>query len=176
MSLSRRQFLTTTGATVAAAATTALFASSEDRDRYADAVLADQNLLAYWRMEDDLDDARGRAPGTAQGGVPRFVQRSGGQAVTLAQGQFLTMGPTPHLDVPISTIELFFQLTATPSKSHNPCIIAKRSTRDDCRFSVHVHRDVSHFVLWNGLYPVHVEPLDGPLGGSRSIAPGSGRR
>ncbi len=162
MSLSRRQFLTT-GATVAAAATTPLFARSEDRARYANSVLADQDLLAYWRMEGDLDDAKGRAPGMVQGGVPRFVQRSGGQAVTLAQGQFLTMGPTPQLDVPISTIELFFQLTATPPKSHNPCIIAKRSTRDDCRFSLHVHRDLSHFVLWNGQYPVRVELLDGPL-------------
>jgi hypothetical protein len=112
---------------------------------YAAAVLAEPGQVAVWRFDGDLRDAKGGLhgqPGGA-GGSPSYVAGpGGGQALALAKGRFMSMGATPELDLPQTTVELWFRLQA-PASSHgcNPCLIAKRSNQPDdkaTRFSVHV--------------------------------------
>jgi len=120
-------------------------------EAYAKAITSDGSLAAYWRMEGDLADHLQAAPGTLRGGKATFVAGpAGGKALALAQGQFVTVGKAPHLDLPASTVELLFRLDAPPPKEYNPCLIAKRATSPETRFSVHVRRDLRQIAVWNG--------------------------
>ncbi|HIE50763.1 MAG TPA: twin-arginine translocation signal domain-containing protein, partial [Armatimonadetes bacterium] len=147
---SRRRFLQTLGTVVAGGVFSGLEGQTMSQ-RYAQVVLAEPGLLAYWRMEGDLQDAKGPAHGEARGKGIRFLEGpGGGQALALDQGRWVTMGPTPHLDAPETTVEFFFQLLEPPKGPYNPCLLAKRRASRETRFSIHVHRDLSRIDLWNG--------------------------
>lgn len=116
---------------------------------YSQSIMSHKTLLSYWRMEGNLEDALGKADGIAKGEV-RFVDGPiGGMAIAFDKGGFVTFGETAHIDVPEASIELFFQVLAMP-KGYNPCIIAKRSTSPNTRFSVHVMQGMNALGIWNG--------------------------
>jgi uncharacterized protein (DUF608 family) len=118
---------------------------------YAEAVLSEPRLLSYWRMEEDLRDEMGKADGETRGGKGRFIEGAiGGRALALDHGVWITMGTAPHLDLDETTIELFFKLLSEPPKDYNPCLISKRRSSRETRFSIHVRSDLSGLVLWNG--------------------------
>ncbi len=120
-------------------------------DRYAQALRSDQGLVGYWRMEGDLTDARSDASAAMHGGEPGFVAGPvGGKALTLGKGQFVTVAKTPQLDVPATTVTLFFKLTA--KLTSNACLIAKRHDADNriTRYSLHLSRDARALLIWNG--------------------------
>ncbi|NQT82795.1 hypothetical protein HQ563_07225 [bacterium] len=133
-------------------------------DRYARLILSEQGLAAYWRMEESLTDQKAGDSGVLRGGRAVFVDGpGGGNALTLNESQFVTIGKTPHLDLPENTVELLFKLTAKPNQRYNPCLIAKRSTSENTRFSIHVQRNMEWLDVWNGSrvisVPVPMEPL-----------------
>jgi len=115
-------------------------------------LLADRALAAYWRFEGDLTDAKGRFSGSAEHGRIGYIPGpvAGGKAVELQDGAFINFGPTPQLDLPATSIELFFKLTGPLPGRYNPCIVAKRAGQKETRFSVHVIRDLEHLAVWNG--------------------------
>ena len=122
-------------------------------EAYARAVLRDPGLVAYWRLDTDLKDAKGRADGRPVGGKPRFVDGlAGGKALQLSEGRFVTMGDTPGLDLKETTVELWFQPNFEPGAKYNPCIVAKREHGDhrQTRFSLHIQGDYSCLAVWNG--------------------------
>ena len=138
--------------------------AGERSGRYAGAILAEKALAAYWRMEGDLKDQKAAAAGVLRGGAARFVDGpAGGRALALDKGQFVTMGQAPHLDLPQTTVELLFQLTARPPEGYNPCLVAKRSDSPATRFSVHVMRGLGQLAVWNGRSVILIDPPAGPL-------------
>ena len=133
-------------------------------ESYAQTVLADKALAALWRMEGDLSDGKGEAKGTLQGGKARFVRGpAGGRALALGPKQFVTVGKAPHLDLPATTVELLFSLTARPGAGYNPCLIAKRSGSRQTRFSIHIQRNLQYVDVWNGRSVLSAELPFGPL-------------
>ena len=131
---------------------------------YVSTILAEPGLVAYWPLDNDLKDLRGRSPGKWGEQGERFVAGPAeGTAVLLENGGFVTMGPCPHLDLPQTTIELIFQLTAPPRSEYNPTLIAKRTGHVETRFSFHVINDCQRLALWNGSQVVYFEPPGGPL-------------
>ncbi|HID07604.1 MAG TPA: LamG domain-containing protein, partial [Armatimonadetes bacterium] len=147
----RRQFIKAVASMAASASALSAIDAEGLSERYAQLVRAERALLSYWRMEGDLKDEKGAAHGKLLGGRARFTSGvAGGKALALDEGYFVTMGKAPHLDVPETTIELFFKITAPPSRRYNPCIIAKRLTSPKTRFSIHVMRDLSRLAVWNG--------------------------
>ena len=94
--------------------------------KYASMIRAEPGLVAYWPCDGDLTDTQDRAPG--KGGPPgvRFVAGpADGSAVLLEKGGFVTMGPCPHLDLPQTSIELIFQLTAPPTGKYDPTLMGR---------------------------------------------------
>ena len=142
----------------------ALRADEAPLARYADAVKREAALAAYWRMEGDLKDANGSLHGTAGGGAARFVDGpKGGKALRLGKGRFVTVGEAPVLDLPETTVELWFQPDFAPGVRYNPCLIAKRSGHAATRFSVHLWADYSCLAFWNGRQVVRFAPAGRPL-------------
>lgn len=131
---------------------------------YASVIRAETGLAAYWPFDGDLTDTQGRAPGKAgQPGVPFVAGPAGGKAALLEKGGFVTLGPCPQLDLPQTTIELIFQLTASPTGKYDPTLIAKRTGHLETRFSFHVIKDLKRLALWNGSQVVYFDPPGGPL-------------
>lgn len=127
-------------------------AADSAADRYAAVVAATPELVAQWRFEDELSDAKGTANAEAKRGEPQFAEGPGGGKALVLDGQrFLSMGSTPSLDLAEFTLELWFKPTFTGVK-YNPCILAKRADGDhrNTRFSVHIWGDYSCVGLWNG--------------------------
>ena len=60
------------------------------------------------------------------------------------------MGETPNFDTNTTTIEFFFRLDSKPSADYNPCLVAKRASSGETRFSVHIASDLSSLMVWNG--------------------------
>lgn len=159
--MDRREFLKK--ATAATIGGPGIIEGKDNRRSYAAAVQAEPSLLAYWRLDGALKAARGTASGEMRGGAAGYVPGPlGGRALSLEGGRFVTMGPTPELDTPETTVELFFRITA-PNKSYNPCLIAKRASSEETRFSVHYLGDLSAIVIWNGQSLVNAPPPEGPL-------------
>ena len=132
---------------------------------YADIVGKTPGLLAWWRFEGDLRDARGSAHGEAVAGEATFVPGpGGGKAVQLTGKCFVTMGASPHLDTPQTTVELWFKPTFSTAR-YNPCIVAKRAAGDHTktRFSIHVWGDYSCLAVWNGREVVRFSPAMGRI-------------
>jgi len=126
--------------------------AAEKIEGYAELVGREKGLVCWQRFEGDLRDARGAADGQAAGGEARFVAGpGGGKAVALAGKRFVTMGPTPKLDVSETTVELWFRPTFQTAR-YNPCLVAKRAAGDHTktRFSIHVWADYSCMAVWNG--------------------------
>ncbi len=116
--------------------------------RYVRAVLSEKSLSGYWRMEGDLSDEKTEPSGVLRGGQLRFVNGPvNGEALSLAEGQFVIVEKTPQLDVPETTVELFFNIAAQPTC--NACLVAKRSEKET-RFSIHVSQDLTQLQIWNG--------------------------
>ncbi len=141
------------------------YAAEPGAEEYARIVAAEPDLVSYWRLEDDLKDAKGTADGESKGGAPKFAEGpNGGKALVLEGGRFATFGETPQLDLPETTLELWFQPNFE-SSAYNPCIIAKRSSGDhvQTRFSIHVWGDRGSFALWNGSGVMNFQTADGPL-------------
>jgi uncharacterized protein (DUF608 family) len=129
----------------------ALQAGEAGSERYAKLVGSHPALAAYWRFEGNLQDAKGVAPGEAQGGLPAFVPGpAGGQAVSLDRDRLVTMGAAPKLDLAETTVELWFQPTFAPGSRPNPCLVAKRIDSPRTRFSLHLWGDYSCLAVWNG--------------------------
>ncbi|HEV2471736.1 MAG TPA: GH116 family glycosyl-hydrolase, partial [Chthonomonadales bacterium] len=72
------------------------------------------------------------------------------------------MGRAPELDTPDCTVELFFRIDG-PSERDNPCLVAKRMSSPETRFSIHYSGDLSGLEIWNGAAVAHITPPDGPL-------------
>lgn len=128
-------------------------AASPPVEDYQTLIAAEPDLVAWWRMEGDLRDAKGRFDGESRGGPAQFVEGpGGGQALLLADGRFVTMGDTPELDLAETTVELWFRPDFTPHPGYNPCLVAKRADGDHTRtrFSLHVMGDYSQLAVWNG--------------------------
>ncbi len=143
-----------------------LHAAEPAAERYAELVRADADLAAYWRFEGDCRDTEGTAHTQVKGGDARFAEGpGGGKAVVLEGGRYLTMGPTPGLDLEETTVELWFKPTFKPGPGYNPCILAKRADGDHrlTRFSLHVWGDYSCLAVWNGRRVMRYRVGEGPL-------------
>ncbi|MHC4399768.1 MAG: LamG domain-containing protein, partial [Planctomycetota bacterium] len=140
-------------------------AAESPPERYAALVTGEADLVAYWRFEGDLADARGDADGQSRGGKPEFGPGPAGKALVLEGGRFVTMGSTPQLDLRETTVEVWFQPTFKPGVGYNPCIVAKRADGDHrgTRFSVHVWSDYSCLAIWNGRTVMKYRLGDEPL-------------
>ncbi|MGB2821275.1 MAG: hypothetical protein WBF17_09865, partial [Phycisphaerae bacterium] len=122
----------------------ALMGGEADLVRYADTVERESDLAAYWRLEGDLKDAKGALDGESGGGRAEFADGpKAGRALALAKGRFVTVGGAAALDLPKTTVELWFKPDFAPNVKYNPCLIAKRSTHAATRFSIHLWHDYS---------------------------------
>jgi uncharacterized protein (DUF608 family) len=120
--------------------------------QYTAVVAAEPDLVAYWRLEGNLKDAKGSLDARMERGGPQFGEGpGGGQALVLENHRFLSVGDTPSLDLKETTLELWFKPTYA-KLGYNPCIVAKRAAGDHThtRFSVHIWGDYSGLALWNG--------------------------
>ena len=140
-------------------------AGAEKIEDYAKLVGRTKGLVSWWRFEGDLADARGGADGHGVAGEAQFAPGpGGGQAVVLADKRLVTMGPTPKLDLPETTVELWFKATYARAK-YNPCLVAKRASGDHTktRFSIHLWGDYSCLAVWNGRAVVRFTPALGGI-------------
>lgn len=141
-------------------------ASKTGVEAYQRLLAAEPDLVAWWRLEGDLRDAKGRFEGQGRGGPARFIDGpGGGQALLLGDGRFITMGDTPELDLPETTVELWFRPDFAPHPGYNPCLVAKRADGDHARtrFSLHVIGDYSRLAVWNGRSVMQFRVGDGPI-------------
>lgn len=119
-------------------------------------------LVAFWRMEGNLHDAKGGFQGKPQGGDVEYVESpAGGKAVSLGPTAWLEFGECPELDLDETTIEFFFKINQMVGEGYNPCLIAKRAASGRTRFSIHVWRDLGQLALWNGKTVTTMVPPDG---------------
>lgn len=141
-------------------------ASKAAVEAYHALLAAEPDLVAWWRLEGDLRDAKGQLEGQARGGPAQFVEGpGGGQALRLGDGRFVTMGQAPQLDLAETTIELWFRPDFAPYPGYNPCLVAKRADGDHTRtrFSLHVMGDYSQLAVWNGRSVMLFRVGDGPI-------------
>ncbi len=141
-------------------------AGTPGAEAYQKLLAAEPDLVAWWRLDGDLRDAKGGSHGVSRGGPAQFIQGpGGGQALLLADGRYLTMGETPELDLPETTVELWFRSDFAPHPGYNPCLIAKRGDGDHTRtrFSLHVMGDYSQLAVWNGRTVMLFRVGDGPI-------------
>jgi uncharacterized protein (DUF608 family) len=120
---------------------------------YGKLVAAAPDLVAFWPLDGTLQPAKGTIAVEHKGGAPQFGQGpGGGKALVLGAGRYVTMGNTPQLDLPQTTVELWFRPDFSPGPGYNPCIIAKRADGDHSitRFSLHIMGDYSSLAVWNG--------------------------
>jgi uncharacterized protein (DUF608 family) len=128
--------------------------------QYSSLVAKEPGLMAYWRFEGDLEDAKGALKGEPRGGQAAFTDGpKGGKALLLGGKRFVTMGEAPKLDLDPTTVELWFKPTFAPGGQGHPCLIAKRKTSPETRFSVHIWNDYSGFGFWNGRQVVRFAPV-----------------
>lgn len=133
-------------------------------EEYAAAILSEQGLVSFWRLGGDLTDQKDGPSLDLRGGEATFVDAPAGKALALGAGEFLTLAEADHLDLPETTVELFFRLTAAPSGQYNPCLIAKRgATPPETRFSIHVQRNLAYLDVWNGHHVLTTEFPVGPV-------------
>jgi len=133
-------------------------------EAFAGLVAREPGLVAQWRFEGDLVDAKGALKGDARGGQAEFADgANGGKAIVLAAKRAVTMGDAPALDLDTTSIELWFKPTFPPSGQGNPCLIAKRKTSPETRLSLHIWSDYSGLAFWNGKAVVRFAPAAGQL-------------
>ena len=141
--------------------------AEEAAGQYAKTVGNEPSLVSYWRMEGNCQDAKGVANGEVRGGEVQYAEGpGGGKAISLANGRFVTMGTAPKLDLPQTTLELWFRPDAPAgSTAYNPCIIAKRGNppHNNTRFSIHALGDYQQLAFWNGRQVMQFTPPGGPF-------------
>jgi len=131
---------------------------------YARLVAREPGLVAYWRFEGDLADSRGPLNGNVRGGQAAFTDGpNGGKAVVLGDRRLITMGEAPALDLAKTSIEMWFKPTFAPGGRGNPCLICKRKTSGETRFSLHLWNDYTGLAFWNGRSVVRFAPAAGRL-------------
>ncbi len=151
---------------LAAVSRSSLPAAVPGPESYAKMIAAEPDLVAHWAFDGSLNDAQGKADAQPKGGQPQFTQGPGGdKALLLEKRRYVTMGNTPELDLPETTVELWFRLDFNPGPGYNPCLIAKRADGDHAqtRFSVHAMGDYSALAIWNGRAVMIYRVGDGPL-------------
>lgn len=154
----RRDFLKAVGGAAFAAAIPSEGAAAD----YGAAVRSTGGLVGYWPFDGDTSDPVGKANGTPQKGTITYVATPvGTRAALLEGGAFVAMGQTPQLDTDDATVELLFQVSRKPDHGYNPCLVAKRSTSEVTRWSIHVMADLKSIAMWNGGSVSLVEPPDG---------------
>lgn len=135
------------------------FAVETGIDKYRALVSGEPNLVCYWPFEGNCRDAGQIAPGRPCGAPAVFEDGpAGGKALVLAQKRFVTMGPAPKLDLPATSVELWFKPTFAMNPGYNPCLIAKRKSSPETRFSIHIWGDYSCMAFWNGKQVVTFAP------------------
>lgn len=135
------------------------FGQSTGIAAYERAVAAEPGLTAWWRFEGDLLDVRKSLPASPVGGEPAFESGpGGGRAPSLTAPRFLDIGSAPALDLPETTIELWFRADFAAGIGYNPCLIAKRKD-PATRFSIHLFQDYSVLAVWNGGQVMTFEPV-----------------
>ncbi|MFQ6132504.1 MAG: GH116 family glycosyl-hydrolase [Armatimonadota bacterium] len=150
--------------TCALAGDMAASVAQEGAQQYLAVVSAEPDLAAYWRFEGDCQDTRDAAHGQPRGGEPQFAPGpAGGQALALAEGRYLTMGDAPDLDLPETTVELWFRATFRAPAPYNPCLIAKRNGHRETRFSIHLDSTYAALHVWNGRQVITFAPAGGEL-------------
>ena len=126
---------------------------------YARLVAEELGVVAQWRLDGDVRDSVGNLPATPAGGSPVYKSGpAGGKAMVLADRRFLTVGPAPALDLPETSIEMWFRPDFSTGLAYNPCLIAKRKGAD-ARFSIHLFQDYSVLAVWNGSQVITFEPV-----------------
>ncbi|HUW61891.1 MAG TPA: GH116 family glycosyl-hydrolase [Candidatus Bathyarchaeia archaeon] len=118
-------------------------------------------LIGYWRMDGDLNDSKGSMNGVANGAVT-FAEGVVGRAAVFGGG-FATVEQSAPLDVDQTTVAFFFRVDAFPAEDYNPCMVAKRKSSPDTRFSIHVMKGSGGVALWNGQGLVTADPPLGPI-------------
>ncbi len=127
-------------------------------------VAKEPGLAAQWRFEGDIADARGALKGEPRGGQAEFAEgANGGRALVLGAKRMATMGEASALDLDTTSIEMWFKPTFAPGGQGHPCLIAKRRTSPETRFSLHIWNDYSGLAFWNGKAVVRFAPATGPL-------------
>ena len=157
-------------AVLAVAAPAVLSAAEPGAGAYAKAIAAESDLVTHWPLNGDLKAAPGKADAEPKGGPAEFVPGPGGaKAMLLDKGRYVTLGSTPELDLPETTVELWFRLDFRPNPGYNPCILAKRADGEhtQTRFSIHAAGDYSAIDVWNGRAVMQYRAGDGPLEGGR---------
>jgi len=140
------------------------FAPETGADGFAGLVAKEPGLVGQWRFEGSLADARGALKGEVRGGQAEFAEgANGGKALVFGAKRVVTMGEAPSLDLDPTTVELWFKPTFGLGGQGNPCLIAKRKTSPDTRFSLHVWNDYTGLAFWNGKAVVRFAPAAGPL-------------
>jgi uncharacterized protein (DUF608 family) len=119
---------------------------------YAKMIAAESGLIGYWPLNGNLKDDNDDLNGEAKGGVPVFSNLPSGKALLLEKNRFVTFSDAPELDVPRTTIELLFKADFPTNPGYDPCLVAKRAAGDhvQTRYSIHVARDYSAIIIWNG--------------------------
>jgi len=118
-------------------------------------------LIGYWRMDGDFNDAKGSLNGVATGPVT-FAEGVVGQAAVFGGG-YATVDQSAQLDVDQTTVAFFFRVDALPTEDYTPCMVAKRKSSPDTRFSIHVMKGNGGVTLWNGQGMVAADPPLGPI-------------
>ena len=156
---SRREFLASSAAAAMGAAGRRAQGQEAGMESYFRAVEAELGLVALWKFDGSLAEPRtGLNPETV-GGLPGFVSGpAGGQAVSFGPGQFLTWPTAPQLDLETTCLEFFFRFAGLPEPQYNPCLVAKRSSSKETRFSLHLMRGLDRLALWNGQGLMFFEP------------------
>ncbi len=128
------------------------------------ASLSAQEPKALWRFEGNLEDALGRHSGRSVPGPAAFVPGAGGgKALSLDGKRFVQVPPSPDLEFPETSVELWFKPAFQPGLRGNPALVAQRVDHAGTRFSLHVASDYSCLMLWNGRRLALFYPPLGPL-------------
>ena len=135
------------------------------RSRLFRLITGDTKLVAYWPLDGELEEWRGRgAAFTLKHGEPQFVSgAAGGKALALHNGAFLTVANDGRFDLQETSVELLFKMTQPPPTTYNPCIFALRTGHRETRFSVHVDRRTRQLLVWNGKHVFQFLSQTGPL-------------
>ena len=143
----RRQFLVGAAAVTATLSSGSVLAASQ-QSSYADVILAEPSLRGYWRFEDQLADAKKKAPANAAGDISYVEGVVEGKALSLKPKQTVSIAKTDHLRGRSATVELFFNVAKKPSGDADPVLIAQTNGQQ-VRYLVAVKNDLSALIYQN---------------------------
>ncbi|MFG0287533.1 MAG: GH116 family glycosyl-hydrolase, partial [Rhodopirellula sp. JB044] len=148
--VTRRRFLVAAGALTAGLSGRPLFADgAEDaKDAYASLLKSDPSLRGYWRLDGNLSDSLGKAPGKGGGAASYVDGVVDGKAICLVPKEPVSVTNTDHLRGRSATIELFFKLNSAPVGDEDPVIIAQTSGQQ-AHYIVGIKNDLSALLYQN---------------------------